>query len=235
MRRLAFLAFIVIIGVRTCGHSAYAQWASPGIAFIFCSTSNCNGFNGGSLPSSTQVVNGQTTLQTTTIGGVSVDWYWCSGSPSKADRTLGSLDPRLAGINYVAAGSVAEFCVTLPGTGSTTVFAATGDAGQNWGSQYADICDSTCTSPLFNVATNKNTDCDGSHNLGWVDATATCRQGVTVGANWVANNAGKVLTFGSTTFRYRIGNASSTSFNTLSYLKIQQGSTAAQRGSKILQ
>jgi hypothetical protein len=190
-----------------------ATWATSK-AFIFCSTSNCGGVT---IPSNTQVVNSQSFPQTTTIGGESVVWGWCAGSISAADRTL-SGDHRIAGINYVAVGTTGDFCVTLPSTGSVTVDLAGGDAGANWVQYYYIYDNTSLRATIWNGLT---TNCNSTGQLGFIDASGSCWQNTgTVGDAWSAGHATAAFTFSTNTFKFRMGNAGGSTFNTVAYLQL---------------
>jgi len=76
-------------------------------------------------PESTYVL--ATTAYPTTVGGVTFGW----ANPllvSARDRST-TVDPRLAGINYVENGSPATFYVNLPSAGTYNLSLALGDAG----------------------------------------------------------------------------------------------------------
>src|SRR5271169_4524190 len=61
--------------------------------------------------------------------GSGVTYGWVKTSPVQARDRNASLDPRLAGINFVSNGSPATFYVDLPSAGTYSLSLALGDAG----------------------------------------------------------------------------------------------------------
>lgn len=127
---------------------------------------------------------------TTSIGGDSVTYGWeDTASILTVDRNNG-IDVRLAGINYVGAGSSNQrFRIDLPATGDYEIRLAAGDAGAGNRAFY-EIQDSTTA-----FITQADT---GISSAQWYDAGGNLR---TSAASWASDNVAVTRTFASTICR----------------------------------
>ncbi len=191
--------------------ACFAQWASPGIGFNFRGTSNyvTDG-------ASTTSVLGDFYPTTTTIGGIPVTYGWntggavlgCTGGIAGINRNA-SVDPRLAGVNYVGPSSCAVFRVDLPTTGVYKVQLGFGDDLNAFSNFVGTIYDNASILSVITAGASLSA-------AQFIDATGVTR---TSASDWVTNQATSTLTFTTSTFYFKMGG---TDYNTLATLHIQR-------------
>jgi hypothetical protein len=134
------------------------------------------------------------------------------------DRNSG-VDARLAGINYRAAPTQADFRVDLPAAGQYLIRLAMGDQA-NPQTVYWQFLDTTTVLATYGELTTTG----GAY---FYDASGVER--ITV-ADWVSNNASQTYTFATTILRLRIGFTSGVNNSAVATLFVSQlGPTITQQ------
>ena len=162
-------------------------------------------------PGSTYVLS--STLYPTTVNGVTFGWV--SNKYVGARDRNSSVDPRLAGINYVSNGSPATFYVDLPAAGIYTVALAMGDLNNN-------LCSVQCQVQFLDgstvLATVLGSQLAASY---FYDANGN----VWSKSNWPTKNLSQQLTLSGTRLTVLVATNQRTGDNTpIAYLGVTQGS-----------
>ncbi len=116
---------------------------------------------------------------------------WTGTAPSSANLST-SVDSRLAGINFVNAGSSATFEVNLPAPGTYYVGVAMGSATSAEGNQFVSINDNGA----YSMSSSSGSTAGSFYDLTGHEYTAS---------NFFTNEALVPLRFSSTTFKLTIG------------------------------
>lgn len=135
-----------------------------------------------------------TDVYPTTRAGLTFGWE--SGSLSSADRD-NTLDPRLAGVNYVF-GASGTFRLDLPSAGNFSCDMASGDTFSQSG-QVESFIDGATT--LQTIASHSTA---ASH---WVDINGTDFNGAPA---WVSGHVPMLLSFATTIFRFNLDGVAGT-------------------------
>jgi hypothetical protein len=151
------------------------------------------------------------TLYPTSFNGTT--YGWVKTAPVQGRDRNASLDPRLAGINFVTNGSPGTFYVDVPSAGSYDISLAMGDAGYQQ-------CWVQCQVQFFDGATLLATVSGGSIPIAYFyDATGKSWSA----ANWPSDNLTQQVTLSGTRLTVVVGtNKATGDYTTLAFLGLTQ-------------
>lgn len=151
--------------------------------------------------------------QNVTVGGDTVQVGWSADDDTVRDRD-NTVDPRLAGMHMQTnTGTQRDFRIDLPVAGKWLLRLGIGDASNAQAYQYVQIRDTSTV-----LATIDDTNGTGVGEF--LDATGAQH---TSAANWVANEAGLLLTFATTILNIRAGSpAAQSNSTTLATIGLQR-------------
>jgi len=147
-----------------------------------------------------------------TVGDLTTYGWWYGATFQTANRN-NTIDPRLAGINYVTNGTPGQFYVDLPAPGTYSLSLAMGDDG--W-----PACAVQCQVQFLDGSTVLATITGGPVNLGYFyDAQGN----VWSAAQWPANNVSRPVTLVGTQLTVQVGSNNHTGDNTpVAYVGVTQ-------------